>query len=91
MVILSLELLKPLIILERVDIPIVWQYWHIFVVCGVIEVVADDTPSIESVLKADTKRTALLEEEKILTKEAEAGNTKNSERLKEVGNCFVYK
>ncbi|WAR30412.1 ABCF1-like protein [Mya arenaria] len=45
------------------------------------EVVADDTPSLETVLRADTKRTALLEEEKKLMKESEAGNTKNSERL----------
>ncbi|XP_052789762.1 ATP-binding cassette sub-family F member 1-like [Mya arenaria] len=48
------------------------------------EVVADDTPSLETVLRADTKRTALLEEEKKLMKESEAGNTKNSERLNQV-------
>ena len=46
--------------------------------------VADDTPSLEVVLKADVKRTKLLEEEKTLMKESEAGNTKNSERLNQV-------
>lgn len=48
------------------------------------EVVADQTKAIDSVLKADTKRTALLEEEKKLMEEANKGNTKSTERLKEV-------
>lgn len=48
------------------------------------EVIADKTPSIDAVLKADTQRTALLEEEKTLIVEMEKGNTKSAERLKEV-------
>lgn len=48
------------------------------------EVVADDTPAVESVLKADVKRTALLEELKKLEEQQEAGSTKITERLKEV-------
>ena len=53
------------------------------------EVVADDTPAIDAVLKADTKRLELMEEEKKLTAEGEAGDDSNSDRLKEVrrGNC----
>ncbi|XP_048739644.2 ATP-binding cassette sub-family F member 1-like [Ostrea edulis] len=48
------------------------------------EIVADDTKSIDSVLKADKVRTALLEEAKKLTVEVEKGNLKINERLNEV-------
>ncbi|XP_062618813.1 ATP-binding cassette sub-family F member 1-like [Saccostrea cucullata] len=48
------------------------------------EIVADETKSIDSVLKADKVRTALLEEEKKLQVEVEKGNTKINERLQEV-------
>ncbi|XP_060603390.1 ATP-binding cassette sub-family F member 1-like [Ruditapes philippinarum] len=48
------------------------------------EVIADETPALSVVLKADVKREALLEEEKKLVKESDAGNTKNSERLNQV-------
>ena len=48
------------------------------------EVIADETPALSVVLKADVKREALLEEEKKLVKEIDAGNTKNSERLNQV-------
>ena len=48
------------------------------------EVMADDTPAIEAVLKADTKRLKLLEEEAKLIAESEAGNDSGSERLKQV-------
>ncbi|XP_076454591.1 ATP-binding cassette sub-family F member 1-like [Babylonia areolata] len=50
------------------------------------EVVADSTKAIDSVLKADTKRLALLEEEKNLTQKVNEGNTETevSDRLKEV-------
>lgn len=48
------------------------------------EVVADQTKAIDAVLKADTKRTALLEEEKKIMDEANKGSTKSTERLKEV-------
>ena len=48
------------------------------------EVMADDTPAIEAVLKADTKRLHLLEEEAKLIAESEAGNDGGSERLKQV-------
>ena len=45
----------------------------------VTEVKADETPAVQAVLKADTKRLALLEEAKKLE---EAG--KDTDRLKEV-------
>lgn len=48
------------------------------------EVVADETKAIDAVVKADKKRTALLEECQKLTAEAEKGNTKIHERLQEV-------
>ncbi|KAK7465995.1 hypothetical protein BaRGS_00037432, partial [Batillaria attramentaria] len=49
------------------------------------EVVADTTKSIDAVLKADTKRIKLLEEEKKLTKLVNEGNDDAaSDRLKEV-------
>lgn len=51
---------------------------------SVPEVVADETSAIDAVLKADTKRLALLEEEKKLMAEAQQGSTKNSTRLQEV-------
>ena len=51
------------------------------------EVVADDTPAIDAVLKADTKRLELLAEERKLMAEAEAGDDSNSDRLKEVCVC----
>lgn len=53
-----------------------------------IEVVADQTKAIDAVLKADTKRTALLEEEKKLMDEANKGSTKSTERLKEVSKIL---
>ena len=40
--------------------------------------------AVDTVLKADTKRLALLEEEKKLIAEGEAGNDSNSERLQAV-------
>ena len=43
-----------------------------------------DTSAIEAVLKADKKRLALLEEEKKLVAEGEAGNDSNSDRLQAV-------
>ncbi len=50
------------------------------------EVQADDTPAVEAVLKADTKRWALLEEEKKLTELVDAGNEESEtiDRLQEV-------
>ncbi|XP_021371187.1 ATP-binding cassette sub-family F member 1-like [Mizuhopecten yessoensis] len=52
--------------------------------CNISKVIADQTPSIEAVLKADVKRTELLAEEKTLFAEQEKGIMKNSDRLKEV-------
>ena len=49
--------------------------------------VADDTPAVQAVLKADTKRLALLEEADKLQKEAEKEKG-NADRLKEVNNLF---
>jgi len=48
------------------------------------EVVADETKAVLSVLKADVKRTELLEEEKKLIAEQDKENMKSLERLKEV-------
>lgn len=46
--------------------------------------VADDTPAVEEVLKADVKRTSLLQECKNLEAEQEKGNMEVQARLKEV-------
>ena len=48
------------------------------------EIVVDDTPAIDAVLKADVKRLHLLEEEKRLITESEKGNDEHSDRLREV-------
>jgi ATP-binding cassette subfamily F protein 1 len=48
------------------------------------EVVADDTPAVEEVLKADVKRTSLLQECMKLEAEQEKGNMDIQARLKEV-------
>ena len=50
------------------------------------EVVADNTPAVDAVLKADKKRWDLLEEEKVLTEAIDNGNEdpKKLARLQEV-------
>ncbi|XP_061216355.1 ATP-binding cassette sub-family F member 1 [Neopsephotus bourkii] len=48
------------------------------------EVVADDTPAVQAVLKADTKRLRLLEEEKRLQALLERGEDAAAERLEKV-------
>ncbi|XP_041664977.1 ATP-binding cassette sub-family F member 1 isoform X2 [Cheilinus undulatus] len=48
------------------------------------EVVADDTPAVQAVLKADTRRLKLLEEEKRLQALLEKGEDSVSERLEKV-------
>ena len=50
------------------------------------EVVADNTPAVEAVLKADKKRWALLEEEKVLSVAIDSGDESQSkiDRLQEV-------
>uniref|UniRef100_A0A665W198 ATP-binding cassette sub-family F member 1 n=1 Tax=Echeneis naucrates TaxID=173247 RepID=A0A665W198_ECHNA len=48
------------------------------------EVVADDTPAVQAVLKADTRRLKLLEEEKQLQHRLEKGEDSVSERLEKV-------
>jgi len=50
------------------------------------EVQADDTPAVEAVLKADTKRWKLMEEEKKLTELVDAGNedSETIDRLQQV-------
>lgn len=48
------------------------------------EVVADDFTAVETVLNADVKRTALLEEAKKLEAETESGNLTVQDRLNEV-------
>lgn len=52
------------------------------------EVVADDYTAVDSVLKADVKRTELLEECKKLEAAQESGDTTVQDRLKEV--IFSY-
>ncbi|NXM00345.1 ABCF1 protein, partial [Tyrannus savana] len=48
------------------------------------EVVADDTPAVQAVLRADTKRLRLLEEEKQLQALLERGDDAAAERLEKV-------
>ncbi|XP_030003704.1 ATP-binding cassette sub-family F member 1 isoform X2 [Sphaeramia orbicularis] len=48
------------------------------------EVVADDTPAVQAVLKADTRRLKLLEEEKQLQARLEKGEDNVAERLDKV-------
>ncbi|KAM6233304.1 LOW QUALITY PROTEIN: ATP-binding cassette sub-family F member 1 [Porphyrio hochstetteri] len=48
------------------------------------EVVADETPAVQAVLKADTKRLRLLEEEKRLQAMLERGDDAAAERLEKV-------
>lgn len=48
------------------------------------EVIADDTPAVQAVLKADTKRLKLLEEEKQLQALLEKGEDSVGERLEKV-------
>ncbi|XP_062265446.1 ATP-binding cassette sub-family F member 1 isoform X2 [Platichthys flesus] len=48
------------------------------------EVVADDTPAVQAVLKADTRRLKLLEEEKRLQARLEKGEDSVAERLEKV-------
>ncbi|GAA6226701.1 ATP-binding cassette sub-family F member 1 [Lates japonicus] len=48
------------------------------------EVVADDTPAVQAVLKADTRRLKLLEEEKQLQAHLEKGEDSVAERLEKV-------
>uniref|UniRef100_A0A8C6UG50 ATP-binding cassette sub-family F member 1 n=1 Tax=Neogobius melanostomus TaxID=47308 RepID=A0A8C6UG50_9GOBI len=48
------------------------------------EVVADDTPAVQAVLKADTRRLKLLEEEKRLQARLEKGEDSVAERLDKV-------
>ncbi|XP_053189709.1 ATP-binding cassette sub-family F member 1 isoform X3 [Scomber japonicus] len=48
------------------------------------EVVADDTPAVQAVLKADTRRLRLLEEEKQLQTRLEKGEDNVAERLEKV-------
>ena len=55
------------------------------------EVIADDTKAIDSVLKADTKRLSLLEEERRLTALINEGNIEADvrDRLRDVGSTFL--
>uniref|UniRef100_A0A8C7Y1U5 ATP-binding cassette, sub-family F (GCN20), member 1 n=1 Tax=Oryzias sinensis TaxID=183150 RepID=A0A8C7Y1U5_9TELE len=55
------------------------------------EVVADDTPAVQAVLKADTRRLKLLEEEKQLQANLEKGEDSVAERLEKVISVFEEK
>ncbi len=46
--------------------------------------VADDTPAVQAVLKADTRRLKLLEEERQLQSRLDKGDDSVSERLDKV-------
>ncbi|KAM5263767.1 ATP-binding cassette sub-family F member 1 isoform 2-T2 [Ctenodactylus gundi] len=48
------------------------------------EVVADETPAVQAVLRADTKRLKLLEEERQLQRQLERGDDTAAERLEKV-------
>lgn len=48
------------------------------------EVVADDTPAVQAVLKADTRRLKLLDEEKRLQARLEKGDDSVGDRLEKV-------
>lgn len=48
------------------------------------EVVADETPAVQAVLRADTKRLKLLEEERRLQGQLEQGDDTAAERLEKV-------
>lgn len=48
------------------------------------EVVADETPAVQAVLRADTKRLKLLEEERRLQGQLEQGDDAAAERLEKV-------
>lgn len=54
------------------------------------EVVADDTPAVQAVLKADTRRLKLLEEEKRLQVRLERGEDCVAERLEKVSLDFFF-
>lgn len=56
----------------------------------VSEVVADDTPAVQAVLKADTRRLKLLEEEKQLQAHLEKGEDSVAERLDKVQCCVTH-
>lgn len=48
------------------------------------EVVADETPAVQAVLRADTKRLQLLEEERRLQGQLEKGDDTAAEKLEKV-------
>lgn len=52
------------------------------------EVVADDTPAVQAVLKADTRRLRLLEEERQLQSRLEKGEDGVVERLDKVNTLY---
>lgn len=54
------------------------------------EVVADDTKAIDSVLKADKKRSALLAEEKTLMEQVSTGGREITDRLRDVSCLFFF-
>lgn len=60
---------------------IIVQLYSLF---SLIEVEVSDMSAVETVLRADTKRLALLEEEKQLLEEGEKGDDSRSERLQAV-------
>lgn len=52
------------------------------------EVVADETPAVQAVLRADTKRLKLLEEERQLQGQLEQGDDTAAERLEKVEDSW---
>lgn len=49
-----------------------------------LEVIADDTPAVQAVLKADTRRLKLLEDERRLQARLDKGEDNVSEELEKV-------
>ena len=61
-----------------------WGPTHPDRLSWVAEVVADDTPAVQAVLKADTRRLRLLEEEKRLQARLDRGEDSVAEELEKV-------
>lgn len=64
--------------------PVLWSHADADECVCLLEVVADDTPAVQAVLKADTRRLKLLAEEKRLQARLDKGEDNVSEELEKV-------